>query len=143
MAQTQWALEVPAELSRLRSLTELAIKAAKATGFDSMQCNRIELAVDEACTNIIEHAYRDSSGAIRLDIRAEPSRNIVITLTDTGKPFDPDISEPLDPEATVESLRIGGLGLHLIRQAMDDVHFEIGVFENGRRVNRLTMKKSV
>jgi serine/threonine-protein kinase RsbW len=141
-------LTVPASLDQLRFITAFVAQHAGKAGFSPEQIHRIELAVDEACSNIIIHAYnRKPDGNIAVRISAVPGSRIVITLIDTGKTFDPDGVPPHDPATGLDNLKVGGLGLFLMRQTMDDVQFEFDVAGNSpnepARFNRLTMVKHV
>lgn len=133
-------LAVPAKHDQLANLATFVAIAAAEVGFDEMQVNRIELAVDEACTNIIDHAYggAEAEGTIRLEVQVVPGRRLTVVLIDQGKPFDPEHVQAYTVCNSLEELRIGGLGIHLMRQAMDDVCYEFGVPGVG---NRLTMTK--
>ena len=140
------ALTVPARVDQLRRVIAFVSQQAKTTGFSGKQLNSIELAVDEACSNIILHGYagRDD-GEIHIATHAEPGRRIVITLRDTGNPFDPATIPEHNPRAALDDLREGGLGIFLIRQSMDEVRFEFGLVgehaDEPPRYNRLTLTK--
>jgi anti-sigma regulatory factor (Ser/Thr protein kinase) len=143
-------LSVPARFDQLIRLTAFAVESARTVGFEKLQLDRIELAMDEACSNIIEHAYAGSAGRIDIEIEAEPDSYIRIVLTDTGKAFEPDkvpAYVPCTSETDVNGLKVGGLGIHLMRQAMDEVCFEFNVRDEARNngktgvFNRLTMVK--
>ncbi len=100
--------------------------------FDDEACRRITLAVDEALSNIIRHAYKNQCDReIELDCEAR-SDCVEFTLVDHGEPLDPArfCSQPLD------AIAIGGRGTHLIRQIMDEVRYE-RVAEG----NRLCLRK--
>jgi serine/threonine-protein kinase RsbW len=100
-------------------------------GFDEKAVFHIELACDEACTNIIEHAYgNEETGLIKISYETDNDR-FIITFRDNGRTFDPD-TVPLPPTiqadsntdaAIHETLKEGGLGLHFMRQLMDSVTF--------------------
>lgn len=130
----------PARHDQLARLASFAAAAAAEVGFDEVQINRIELAVDEACSNIIDHAYGGQRGEIEIEVTGERDRNLLIVITDQGKPFDPGSVEEYVPTASLDDAKVGGLGLHLMRQTMDQVCFEFGVPGVG---NRLTMEKFV
>ena len=81
----------------------------------------IDLAVEEASTNVVRHAYGpDHAGDILVRVEATDDA-VCITLTDWGLPFNAEDSVPLDVDAPVEARTRGGLGLHLIHRLMDDV----------------------
>ena len=131
-------LIVPAQHDQLAKLATFVAAAAADVGFGETHVNRIELAVDEACSNIIDHAYHGAPGMIQLEVTLEPLRQLTIVITDQGQPFDPRHVPELEPCTSLDDVKIGGLGIHLMRQAMDDVCFEFDVPGVG---NRLTMIK--
>lgn len=96
-------------------------------GFEDDETQFIIVAVDEACANIIRHAYEGrSDGEIRLTCLVESDR-IEFTLTDRGRaPKDVNRLQP----RSLEEVRPGGLGMHLIRSVMDKVEFRFGEREN-------------
>src|SRR5512141_2889604 len=114
----------PAKFDELDKIRGFAGQAARDAGMDDSQVYAVELAMDEACTNIIEHAYKgDDQGDIECTCE---TNNICLTLVirDHGKPFDPStVAEP-DLDADIESRPLGGLGIYLIKQLMDEVRFE-------------------
>ena len=95
-------------------------------GFDERSVYALQMAVDEACSNIIRHAYGgEGRGNISLQVEQTTS-GVKITIEDNGTPFNPDIVPKPDIEAPLEARGEGGLGLFLIRQLMDEVSFEFG-----------------
>ena len=121
----------------LEDMRQFAAQAAKDAGMDDAEVYAVKLAVDEACTNIIEHAYGvENEGEIECTCDAEDDRLTVI-LRDHGKPFDPSsVTEP-DLSSGLEKRPLGGLGVYLMRQLMDEVRFE----SRGEAGNLLTMVK--
>jgi serine/threonine-protein kinase RsbW len=105
---------------------------ATVLGLGDEECRAITRAVDEALSNVIRHAYKNRyDREIELDCVAQLDR-LEFTVVDSGEPADPAkiCAQPLDGTA------LGGRGTHLIRQTMDEVHYErVG------GVNRLRMKK--
>ena len=84
----------------------------------------LKLAVDEACTNIIEHGYKGMDpGSIILSFRIESDR-ILVQITDFGHIFEPAEAPKPDVEAALEDRPLGGLGLYLIYQTMDNIDYE-------------------
>jgi len=140
------SLKIPARLDQLWRARAFVSSMAAAAGFEELRLSQIELAVDEACSNIVQHAYaRRLDGEIDIRVQVERGRRIVITLVDTGEPFDPQAVPMHDPRTSPDDLKAGGLGLFLIKRAMDDVRFEFNVSGFGlnqpKRFNRLTMTK--
>ena len=96
----------------------------------------LKLAVDEACTNIITHGYKGMDpGSIILSFRIEPGR-ILVQITDFGHAFEPEAGPKPDVEAALEDQELGGLGLYLIYQTMDNIDYQSS--EDG---NTLTFTK--
>lgn len=124
----------PGRYQQISQICDFILKGANQAGFKSDELFQITLACDEACTNIIEHAYKNEEGQIwvRWEIN---NQEFVILLRDTGTPFNPDnIPMPAIPSNTKEfdQLQVGGLGIHLMRKVMDQVHFQFN--EHGNKV---------
>lgn len=84
----------------------------------------LKLAVDEACTNIIEHGYKGMDpGSIILAVRIESDR-VLVHITDFGHVFEPAEAPKPDLEAALEDRPLGGLGLYLIYQTMDNIDYQ-------------------
>jgi serine/threonine-protein kinase RsbW len=114
----------PGRFDSLSRISKFVVGAAGAAGLGEEAVYAVEMAVDEACTNIIEHAY---GGEGRGDIECTCQINhegLTVTLRDYGSPFDPsNVPEP-NVNAALEDREEGGLGLYLIRKLMDEVDFE-------------------
>ncbi|MGA8184610.1 MAG: ATP-binding protein [Terriglobia bacterium] len=105
---------------------------AETLGFEASQSRQITLAVDEALSNLIRHAYRNECNH-EIELNCEAQEDCLeFTFVDRGEPADPAriCSQPLDEVAT------GGRGTHLIRQIMDEVRYE-----RLSDQNRLRLKK--
>lgn len=97
---------------------------AQQAGLDDAAVYQVEMAVDEACSNIIEHAYGgEGKGNIDCTCRCEAD-SLVIVLADEGKSFDPEQIKPPDLQAELEDRESHGLGLFFIREWMDQVEFK-------------------
>lgn len=105
-------------------------KIAQDAGFESFAIYSIEMAVDEACSNIIEHAYGgEGKGDIRCTCQVN-EESMIISLKDRGKSFNPSqIPEP-NLSDNLDDREAHGLGLYFIRQWMDDVKFASNESEN-------------
>ncbi len=117
-------------------------QAAQDFGLNDAAVYAVQLAVDEACTNIIEHAY---GGECEQQIHCtceDQSQGLKIVLCDCGEPFDPSSVPEPDFNSKLEDRQIGGLGLYFMHRMMDEVHFEFIPHEcNGNGCNQLTMIK--
>jgi serine/threonine-protein kinase RsbW len=107
-------------LSRVRQFTQ---KSADKCGLNKETAGKVVLAVDEACTNIIKHAYHYlPKGEIIVNIKLEPSR-FIITITDDGSKFNPNNVEVPDLREYHKQKRVGGLGMFLMKKLMDEVKY--------------------
>jgi serine/threonine-protein kinase RsbW len=123
-------LTFPGSYSSLVKIGEFVTQAAKSIGFDGFELYKIETAVDEACSNIIEHAYgQENIGDIVVSVVTDFEK-ITITLTDFGEPFDPKYVKQPDLDADLESREDHGLGIYMMKQWMDVVIFEINQEKN-------------
>lgn len=96
----------------------------------------IQLAVDEACTNIISHGYAGlAPGSIILDLEIDPDK-IMVSLTDFGHSFEPSSTPVPDVNAPIEERELGGFGLFFIQQSVDEMNYQ--VTEDG---NKMTLTK--
>jgi len=113
------AITIPAQPDRLRLVRATVGEAALASGCSEGVARDIVLAVDEACQNIIKHAYRgDPTMEIFLDVRRRGDR-IVCDVVDFAAPVDLSRIKP----RSLEDLRPGGLGIHFIRECMDEIEY--------------------
>jgi len=120
----------------LAQIGEFVTRWAKKAGLDERAVYAVQMAVDEACSNIIEHAYGgENRGEIELCCQPLPD-GLKITITDWGEPFDPQAVQEPNIHAPLEERGEGGLGLFLMKQLMDEVSFEFG-----RRRNTLVLVK--
>lgn len=126
-----------AHLEALNDFREFIIAhCAGHTGVTDEILYDIQLAVDEACTNIIMHGYAGMDpGSIILDLEIQADRTI-ISLTDFGHAFEPDNAPAPNVNAPIEEREVGGFGLFFIRQSVDDVKYRTS--EDG---NTMTLTK--
>jgi serine/threonine-protein kinase RsbW len=123
-------LTFPGSYSSLVKIGEFVTQAAKSIGFDGFELYKIETAVDEACSNIIEHAYgQEDIGDIVVSVVTDLEK-ITITLTDFGEPFDPKYVKQPDLDADLEVREDHGLGIYMMKQWMDVVIFDINQEKN-------------
>lgn len=129
-------LSVPARFESVPQVMDFVGEAAEQAGLDKDAIYHCQMAADEACANIIEHAYGgEGEGDIEITVGVEPGV-VTITMIDTGKPFDPTSVPPPPADPDPDNMQPGGLGLFLMRKLMDEVTF---TFEDGR--NKLVMVK--
>ena len=85
----------------------------------------LNLALEEAVTNVVLYAYpKEEHEFIYLSASLKDDNTLVFVLTDSGKEFDPTLEPDADIDLSAEKRRIGGLGIFLIRQIMNEVRYE-------------------
>ena len=86
----------------------------------------VNLALEEAVTNVMLYAYpgRDDGKVFVEFQRVNNGKQLIFTISDSGIPFDPTAAPEADTTLSAEERQIGGLGIHLVRQLMDEVHYE-------------------
>ncbi len=124
MPDTTYSVTFPGRFASLAKIAETTRKAAHDAGLDDYAIYMVETAVDEASSNIIEHAYgAEGIGDIEITYQIT-AEGLTVLLRDFGKPFDPSqIPEP-ELNAHLEDRKSNGLGLFFMRKMMDEVHFE-------------------
>lgn len=127
-----------ASFENLPRIRKFVVQAAQKAGFSEKDVYAIELAVDEACSNIIEHAYGgEGKGDIECLYNIGEGE-LTITLRDRGKSFEPEgIPEP-DFSVGIDELRSRGAGLFIMRKMMDRIEFSTD--ETGKNVLKMTKK---
>lgn len=117
---TRSSLRTTAELNNLAEIRRFVEETASALGVAPAVIPGVILAVDEAVTNIIVHGYQGQGGAVEIEVSREGDA-LVIRLRDEAAPFDPTSVPPPDLTLPLEQRTPGGLGIHLIRQIMDEI----------------------
>jgi len=127
---------IPARYAAVAGVCAFCSSAAGDAGLSEHAAFHVQMAVDEACTNIIEHAYGDEGrGEISVLCRVEPGQ-LTIVLRDQGEPFDPTTVPLPKLGMLLDDTEVGGLGLYFMRQVMDEVRFRFDA-----EGNELTMVK--
>ena len=119
----QWELTVDGRLENLPTIAEFIVKAAQASELNDKATFEIQMAVDEACANVIEHGYgEETEGEIALCCECAEG-DFVVTIRDNARPFDPEAVPLPDITCSLEKRKRGGLGLYFMRKLMDEVRF--------------------
>jgi serine/threonine-protein kinase RsbW len=137
--ENTFTLDVPSTTENLALIREFVNRVAAQAGMSEVEVGQLELAVDEACANVIEHAYGDDNTK-QVMVRAVFDEDTLrIHVIDTGTGFDPTTVQQQDLKDLIAKRRTGGLGMRLIKTLMDEVHYEI---EPGKK-NELRMVKKL
>ncbi len=110
----------------LKALRDYAVNAAQIAGLPTHRVNGLRLAIDEYATNIIGYGYHDAGleGDIYVTATID-DRWLILSLYDTALAFDPTVRpDPTDLDAPLEERQIGGLGIKLVRDNVDEWRYE-------------------
>ena len=118
-------LQVPSNTEHLAMIRDFVNGIGTRAGLSASEVAKLELAVDEACANVIEHAYgpevtKEVSVKATID-----DETVQIDVVDTGKGFDPGEISQLNLDQLVAERKSGGLGMRLMKTLMDEVHYEV------------------
>ena len=103
----------------------LRLHCADLTGMTPGALYDLQLAVDEACTNVIKHGYAGMDpGSIILDLELQPG-SVRVSITDFGHSFEPDSTPVPDINAGLDEREPGGFGLFFIRQSVDQMDYRV------------------
>lgn len=126
----------PAKFEYLDEIRDFVAGVARQGGFNDKEIYSLQLAADEAASNIIEHAYAGVANA-SLDISCDMlGDTLTIIMRDQGKTFDSSKVKQPNLKADLSERQIGGLGVYLMRKLMDEVRYE-----SSGKTNTLTMIK--
>lgn len=117
-------LVIKSRTENLSEIRDFISSAALNAGFLKDTVDNIILAVDEACTNIIKHAYKYfPDGEIVLTLKTTED-TFTIEIIDYGKSFEPGLIPNPDLKKYLDQRRVGGLGMYLMKTLMDDVKYK-------------------
>ena len=125
------------EVEELNKLPEFVDAVCEDAGVDMELVASLNLALEEAVTNVVLYAYQKGEGLVDIDA-VYTDKRLKFVITDSGIAFDPTKKEAADTTLSVEERSIGGLGIHLVRQIMDSVNYER---VDGKNV--LTLRKNL
>jgi serine/threonine-protein kinase RsbW len=113
----------PAKFEFLSEIRDFVAEVARDGGFDDKEIYSVQLAADEAASNIIEHAYEGiADGQIELTCGMRGAE-LIIAMQDHGKSFDSKKVRRPNLKANLSERQIGGLGIYLMRKLMDEVNY--------------------
>ncbi|MBN1996981.1 ATP-binding protein [candidate division KSB1 bacterium] len=143
--EQEYQLRIPSQTDNLELIRGFISKVAEKVGFNEADIGKIELACDEACANVIKHAYsafiKDKSLDVAIKINYQ---KFTIVVTDHGKGFDPASIKIPDMKEYLAELKVGGLGIYLMKTLMDEVDYliEPGVRNQVKMVKYFINKNS-
>ncbi|MEE8417468.1 MAG: SpoIIE family protein phosphatase [candidate division Zixibacteria bacterium] len=137
--QKEIFMSFPAEEGQLEDIRRSIQNVLSESDLSTKDINSVLLGMEEACTNVIRHAYLYGPGTLRIKIVFHPGR-VVFSIFDKGRRFDYDHSETPDLDRYIKTGRKGGLGLYLIRKMMDSVEYYARDGENELRMEKRAEK---
>jgi anti-sigma regulatory factor (Ser/Thr protein kinase) len=124
------------DLSELERLSAQVATFAAQHGLNEEHVFAVNLALEEVVTNIIKYAY-DDTGEHVIDISlTREGDKLVMVVEDDGRPFDPLDRAAPDLAGSLEERQVGGLGIHLVRQTIEELNYT-----RLPRKNRLILRK--
>jgi anti-sigma regulatory factor (Ser/Thr protein kinase) len=131
---------LPGTLESLDGMADFLREASQEAGLDPKAAYRLQLAVDEVVTNIIVHGYQEAGLQGNVDLRADiDPDNLVITVEDTAVEYDPTKrAPPANLDAPLEERDMGGLGVYLALQSVDQFTYER---VNNKNRNRFVIRR--
>ena len=133
-------IQLPAHIDNLRTLIQFVSTFAKEKGFAQKRIQEIELALEEALVNIAKYAYPDkNNGEVEVRCKMENDNRLVIEILDVGVPFDIRYFSEIDLNVNMVDRKIGGLGIFLIREMVDEVQYRR---DKGNNILTLIVHKS-
>jgi anti-sigma regulatory factor (Ser/Thr protein kinase) len=133
--ENEQEITVAATIEQIPVISDFIERLMSNAGFDSRKIMEVQLALEEACTNVAKYAYPGKDGTIHIVARVHGDR-LVLIIEDDGIPFDPTTHTVTLSQAGTKDRPVGGLGIHLIRCYVDGMSFE---FRDGK--NALTLLK--
>lgn len=134
--EDRFELEIESKLENLAVIADFIADSMREFGLADPKIFEIQMAVDEACTNIINYGY--TVGMINISCWRR-DEDVIVVIKDRGKPFDPTSVPPPDLDASLEKRKIGGLGVYFMKTLVDEVRYE---FRDGKNVLTMVVKAS-
>ena len=132
-------LTIPAQFEEIPHASKFVALAARKTGLDEKAIHHCQLAVDEVCTNIVEHGYAGGSIDNVIEVWCDYQPGVFrIVIFDDCPLYNPLERAMPDPKATLDERKVGGWGLYFVKKLMNDAQYTV---ENGR--NQITLIKSL
>ena len=139
--QKEWSkriLTLDNDIQQIPQLASFVDAVAEEAGIDFSVAMSLNLALEEAVVNVMQYAYPTGTyGTVTIEALFNKEQ-LKFIISDAGVPFDPTAKEDVDVNLEVSEREVGGLGIHLIRQIMDEISYE---YKDGK--NYLTLHKKI
>lgn len=131
MITEEWRLKIPGVLERVPTACDFVGAAAQHAGLDEHAAYHCQLAVDEACTNIIQHGYAEDGVYQTIDVVCiRQLDRFLIEVIDNSPAFNPLEHVDPDPSTPLEERKLGGWGIYFIKKVMDEVSYQYQANQN-------------
>jgi anti-sigma regulatory factor (Ser/Thr protein kinase) len=136
MART--SIRIANRIENMKSVASKVEAFGKDNGLPQSAINDLNVALDEVIVNIISYGYSDEADHTIEVVLSHDGTDVTAIVTDDGKPFDPLQTPPPTLGASLRTRRVGGLGIHFVRNLMDHCSYSRS---NGQ--NELTLRKRI
>ncbi|MGD8695154.1 MAG: ATP-binding protein [Syntrophobacterales bacterium] len=116
-------LKLPADISNLRDFVEFVSRCAEEQGVSPGRITEIGVATEEVLVNICSYAYQDQVGEVKITCLLDDESRFIIEFEDTGIPFDVHRLDAPDLTDDIAERQVGGLGVFIIKELMDEVKY--------------------
>jgi anti-sigma regulatory factor (Ser/Thr protein kinase) len=138
MVSHKYSFELKNDLSELEALCQLLNKFGQAAGLSEACITDVNICLDELFTNIVSYGFEDDLEHIIQVTMNLDNQVLTLSIEDDGIPFNPLEKKNPEVPANLIDVRIGGLGIHIVKKLMDDIRYQR---KQGK--NKLTMNKSI
>jgi anti-sigma regulatory factor (Ser/Thr protein kinase) len=123
MTSQRWSIELKTDLSEIGRMSEWIEKFGARHDLAADMVFQLNLALEEIVTNVISYAFDDDEEhEVEVDLSVNGNA-LEAVVKDAGEAYDPTDAGPPDLEAPVEDRPVGGLGVHLVKEMMDEVSY--------------------
>lgn len=119
------SMTIDAAIAEVAAALRFVHETCRRLGADPGECQAVELAVEEVCTNLMSYGYGGRGGPIAIDI-ARVGDDLVVSVRDRSPPFHPDTAPLPDLDSGLDTRRAGGLGWHLVKALTDELRYDTG-----------------
>ena len=134
----QKSIVLPNDVQEVPRLNAFVEEVCQTVGFDDIVTTKVNVAVEEAVVNVMKYAYPPGHrGDVTIEATTTDTQ-LKFTIIDSGKPFDPTVQAEIDTTLPAKERKIGGLGIHIMRQNMDSMNYE-----RMDNLNVLTLRKTI
>ena len=117
--------QFPADISLIEQMSEPIISALEQIQAEHKKIYQINLVLEEILVNISKYAYPDNKGIIEISYEiSDDHKNIKVIIKDKGKEFNPLEKEDPDLSTSAEERKIGGLGIFIVKNMVDDIKYQ-------------------